>query len=598
MRRLSLLVLSAVLAMALCGAAATLSCLSGVKDFLSTLPNPPIVNGTLAALQKLPAKGPGGPLGNLFDNIHVSTLAANAMLQNLRLPVYTGAEIANYTSGVPSLDTACANMARNTVPGDNYVLGVASWGLDLPGLPVGSDSGKEQSWLSLNRMSVCGAVNPCANTYILGFDGFTTPPIDTPIGQFEFSLLRAGFSYGANFDSTSLQMVIHKGWAFDWNNPVPGTLSDVVRPVNVMLGGRVSWGLDVATGGGATVASVKIDADADVGLSTVSANREVIYSSNTKGPKLTLANLITLDLSGLLDLGQNVQWRFNGPNDFLFQYVMYRSATNDISRVLQSAPGLASILQPLLSFQGTSSLAVRADNIGVALRIEVDGSFSLAADISKLLKIPAVGAKATILLTKRHTDATFNTKICINDQCFCIGVYSRGIGRGIDQCPSGTVRDPSGLLCYPACRAGFDMVGPVCWSRCPSNFRDTGAHCLKPASYGRGAGFAWQFGDGLNLDGAMARCQAQNRQGCEQFGLVIYPKCAGGFRPEGCCVCTPNCPAGMRDIGVSCEKATYGNGAGFPLQCKAGEDQQGALCYPKCQAGFTGVGPLCWRFTC
>ena len=44
-------------------------------------------------------------------------------------------------------------------------------------------------------------------------------------------------------------------------------------------------------------------------------------------------------------------------------------------------------------------------------------------------------------------------------------------------------------LCYPYCRNGYTGVGPVCWQNCPSGFPDTGADCLKPSSYGRGAGY-------------------------------------------------------------------------------------------------------------
>ena len=32
-------------------------------------------------------------------------------------------------------------------------------------------------------------------------------------------------------------------------------------------------------------------------------------------------------------------------------------------------------------------------------------------------------------------------------------------------------------------------MGPVCWEICPAGFIDTGVDCLKPNSYGRGAGF-------------------------------------------------------------------------------------------------------------
>lgn len=74
------------------------------------------------------------------------------------------------------------------------------------------------------------------------------------------------------------------------------------------------------------------------------------------------------------------------------------------------------------------------------------------------------------------------------------------------------------------------------------------AHVLCPVhsphstadSYGRGAGYAWQFGDWFNLDGAFERCNRNHTQGCEQWGLVVYPKCARGYHNVGCCICSPN----------------------------------------------------------
>lgn len=50
----------------------------------------------------------------------------------------------------------------------------------------------------------------------------------------------------------------------------------------------------------------------------------------------------------------------------------------------------------------------------------------------------------------------------------------------------------------------------------------------------------------------------------------------------------------MLDIGVSCQKNSYGRGAGVPLGCSADEDYDAGLCYPKCNKGFQGIGPVCW----
>jgi microsomal dipeptidase-like Zn-dependent dipeptidase len=128
------------------------------------------------------------------------------------------------------------------------------------------------------------------------------------------------------------------------------------------------------------------------------------------------------------------------------------------------------------------------------------------------------------------------------------------------KCGTDLVEDAG--LCYEKCRSGFHGAGPMCHKNCPSGFADHGLHCGKPQAYGRGAGYALNFGE-FNLDGAMARCRRDHSQGCEQNGLIIYPKCRSGFHAVGCCICSPNCPSGMTDIGVSCQKnGSYGRGAG------------------------------------
>lgn len=40
--------------------------------------------------------------------------------------------------------------------------------------------------------------------------------------------------------------------------------------------------------------------------------------------------------------------------------------------------------------------------------------------------------------------------------------YSRAIGTIPSTCPTGTQKDPTGLLCYPSCKTGYNMVGPLC----------------------------------------------------------------------------------------------------------------------------------------
>eukprot|EP00052_Salpingoeca_macrocollata_P020037 m.167767 g.167767 ORF g.167767 m.167767 type:complete len:455 (-) comp21136_c0_seq4:48-1412(-) len=153
------------------------------------------------------------------------------------------------------------------------------------------------------------------------------------------------------------------------------------------------------------------------------------------------------------------------------------------------------------------------------------------------------------------------------------------------QCAPGLEEDAG--LCYPPCQSGYTGVSFVCWQDCPAGFADTGVDCLKPPAYGRGAGYViWDHGE----------CESQNPQGCSQNGLLWYPNCRPGFHNVGCCICSPDCPDGMTDIGVSCQKNTYTRTAGQPIStCYPPLQKDGALCYPQCPDGFTGVGPVCWQ---
>ncbi len=163
------------------------------------------------------------------------------------------------------------------------------------------------------------------------------------------------------------------------------------------------------------------------------------------------------------------------------------------------------------------------------------------------------------------------------------GSYGRGAGHIPTACPAGQENDAG--LCYPVCGPGYYGVGPVCWQACPPGFVDTGLDCLKPAPYGRGTGWWTQ-----------ARCEAGTGGACEEWGGLWYPVCAPGFHPVGCCVCSPDCPAGMTDVGVSCQKNTYGRGVGrVPAICPAGQEDDAGLCYPVCADGYSGVGPVCWQ---
>jgi hypothetical protein len=170
--------------------------------------------------------------------------------------------------------------------------------------------------------------------------------------------------------------------------------------------------------------------------------------------------------------------------------------------------------------------------------------------------------------------------------------FGRGVGTVPTQCASGYDKDAG--LCYQACPSGYKGVGPVCWQSCPSGFRDDGAFCAKPEPYGRGAGYPWQFGDALNDDGMRGRCERDHGAGnCEKDGAIYYPKCKANFHKVGCCICSPDCPSGMPDIGVSCTKNTSTRGAGTVPSC-GGLSYDAGLCYDSCPRDYDGVGPICW----
>lgn len=178
-----------------------------------------------------------------------------------------------------------------------------------------------------------------------------------------------------------------------------------------------------------------------------------------------------------------------------------------------------------------------------------------------------------VIFTCLFAQASF-TDVCWKDS------YGRGVGAIPLECGN---YDKSGLLCYPKCRDGYTGVAFVCWQNCPSGFTDTGAHCLKPKPYGRGAGYAiWNEG----------KCNNENKQGCEKSGLIWYPRCAPSFHAVGCCVCSPDCPKGTKDIGVSCQKDSYTRRTITP---NCGDKQYDTgLCYKACGDKYNGIGPVCW----
>ncbi|CAF3617613.1 unnamed protein product [Rotaria sp. Silwood1] len=136
----------------------------------------------------------------------------------------------------------------------------------------------------------------------------------------------------------------------------------------------------------------------------------------------------------------------------------------------------------------------------------------------------------------------------------------RGVGTAlITKCNAN--EEQSGALCYPKCSEGYKAIR-CCLCRkneCPPEYTDDGiAACIKPKACGRGTGYGWKFSDGFNSCGMFKRCEADHDAGnCKQSGAVVYPKCKSGFQPIGCCICSPSCPDGMTDLGISCTKLVY-----------------------------------------
>ena len=145
-------------------------------------------------------------------------------------------------------------------------------------------------------------------------------------------------------------------------------------------------------------------------------------------------------------------------------------------------------------------------------------------------------------------------------------------------CPAGTALENG--LCYPPCRPGFEPAGPVCWQPCPRGFRNDGAFCAKPPPYTVPAGTIPRLGPcppGTTDDGTscwsrtfpwtIRRTAFQRGRACpagmRMDAGLCYQRCREGYHNVGALICSPNCPPGMTDIGVSCARGTHTRGAGI-----------------------------------
>ncbi|CAK4615840.1 hypothetical protein LEN26_003417 [Aphanomyces euteiches] len=163
------------------------------------------------------------------------------------------------------------------------------------------------------------------------------------------------------------------------------------------------------------------------------------------------------------------------------------------------------------------------------------------------------------------------------------------IGRGVGTIPDVKCEDDKENilgLCYPVCKNDFESVlGFICRKKGCGGVDgavDMGISCTKPAAYGRGVGH-------IHED----KCKSQNSQGCEKNGLLWYPKCKAGYHAFGCCVCTPDCPAGFNDDGAYCRKESYTRAGTIRSVCPADKVNSVGLCYKPCEAKQDGLGPIC-----
>jgi hypothetical protein len=174
---------------------------------------------------------------------------------------------------------------------------------------------------------------------------------------------------------------------------------------------------------------------------------------------------------------------------------------------------------------------------------------------------------------------------------------------------SGFHRDSSysNVYCGSACPIGYKGDGVSCTQACPEGWADNGIGCTKPkACIGHATksktptplecpsdreGVREQAGscvtgvfnivpgydlvsrlrkgtcpvdvvDGKEVEYELvsSRCYEKCKEGYARTpggGLLCMPTtCPPGYKKFGCCTCTPVCPEGMKDVGISCIKDT------------------------------------------
>ena len=119
------------------------------------------------------------------------------------------------------------------------------------------------------------------------------------------------------------------------------------------------------------------------------------------------------------------------------------------------------------------------------------------------------------------------------------------------------------------------------------------------------ADVCWKDAIGRGVGKVISACDASKN--LVKSGALCYPRCKNDTVPTYYGVgpvCWQHCSKGWVDEGALCRKKgsietiakrSYGRGAGYPLTCAAGLQEDAALCYPYCKTGFYGVGPVCWE---
>lgn len=220
-------------------------------------------------------------------------------------------------------------------------------------------------------------------------------------------------------------------------------------------------------------------------------------------------------------------------------------------------------------------------------------------------------SKSIPSLCKTPTDNTkniLNAGLCYNVPDDSWHVTSPGfIGKKCPATVDGQQIKDDGTSCWYTRGVGKIPAKRPC-SYYDSRYRDDGTSCWID-TYGRGAGYAlWDKG----------KCEAENPQGCEQYGLLYYPKCNSGYKPVGCCLCEPDggpramkrlsdrqycnpdeemiaglCykkpKPGFKCVGIDCRysKEVKSKIGQLPTGCPPDRELHGRLCYPKCGEGYT-----------